>query len=318
MTLSDFLQLLDKYLDAFVYPEATRNKERRNYITTETLLTWFLSLDNDEDYTVLEKSPDFLDRVYNGALSLPVKDAKQMRGRLDSYVFEEHTKNLSPEALASMCEEFQKKGETISPNNAPEDLTNLLGRILDDLISHPKKATLKRATIHDGVVQIGSKVFNLPPQLSVPSSVSEEEQVYVDALLTVYAQDCKKDDISLKDLENLPQIYQDHFRVQRQNYYAAESVLHQVRDTFVDGEHEFESLKEETLEGIEATLLKKYKNGFDRLQESLMLVTFLPYSKSLLARSDKNLVGPRERRGLLHMLVNDGKITWIKEYDGTI
>ena len=55
----------------------------------------------------------------------------------------------------------------------------------------------------------------------------------------------------------------------------------------------------------------------DRLNKTMLYIIedTTKYTKSYIASDGKGFVGPAEKRGTLHILVNDGKVEWIKAYD---
>ena len=56
----------------------------------------------------------------------------------------------------------------------------------------------------------------------------------------------------------------------------------------------------------------------DRLSDTLKVVTFLHYGKAYLGRENNGLIGTSEKKGIIHMLVNDGKVEWVVDYDTDI
>ena len=103
-----------------------------------------------------------------------------------------------------------------------------------------------------------------------------------------------------------------NFREQRENYYNAESVARSVREVFLDGEDDFNRLKDDTYDGVSVTCWNDYKNGFLRLIAVLTQASLVPLTKSYLYQNS-NWIGNSERKGICHMLVNDGRLRWVIE-----
>jgi len=47
-------------------------------------------------------------------------------------------------------------------------------------------------------------------------------------------------------------------------------------------------------------------------------VVRITYGKSFLARPDVGYIGNAEKQGIVHLLVNDGDIIWVVDYDENI
>lgn len=236
---------------------------------------------------------------------------------MDYVTFEDFIGNITTDTEISIINKFDEYGITLRPGHIPEDISKTLDNILN-IITIPKKVSLRHAKISGNTVSIGSRTFKLPAALSMPENVVDKESTYVDALLEVYSQAEHITKIELDDLIKMPLEYQQHFRIQRESFYSAESVLHQIRDTFNDGEVEFNNFKDETLAGIIDEVIKKQKNAYERVKYVLHIVISVQYSKSLLSRPGNGLIGLREKKGIVHMLVNDGVIQWVKDYDEDI
>ncbi|QKX39761.1 hypothetical protein HU159_00210 [Metamycoplasma hominis] len=91
------------------------------------------------------------------------------------------------------------------------------------------------------------------------------------------------------------------------------SVLHKIRDFFFDAEREFICLKDDVYNGIKLFILRGFSNGYERMNWTLDFVMTISYRKSYLSPQGNGLIGNSEERGIVHMLVNEGKITWIKD-----
>lgn len=109
----------------------------------------------------------------------------------------------------------------------------------------------------------------------------------------------------------MPGRYRRDFTSQRSSYYEAEWLHHSVRDVFDGGEEKFEALKKDAYDGIESTYLQDYDNGFQRLQEVLDKITNTTLDTSSIDRI-KSLMKNVHKKGICHILVNDGTInSWV-------
>lgn len=120
------------------------------------------------------------------------------------------------------------------------------------------------------------------------------------------------DEITPSMIASLPTNLQRHFSSQRKAYYKAEYASHIARETFADGEQQFQVLKDDAFEGIETTYYDEdYENGYDRLKAVLEKITNTTLSKSALVNVI-GLIGNLEKKGICHILVNDDVInSWV-------
>ena len=99
--------------------------------------------------------------------------------------------------------------------------------------------------------------------------------------------------------------------VEISRHKGAEWLHHSVRDVFDGGEEKFEALKKDAYDGIESTYLQDYDNGFQRLQEVLDKITNTTLDTSSIDRI-KSLMKNVHKKGICHILVNDGTInSWV-------
>ena len=147
------------------------------------------------------------------------------------------------------------------------------------------------------------------PTTIVPIDVDETEMGYVNALLKAYEEATGNDYRNPDDVKGTE--YESHFRQQRKNYYQAEAIHRFVRDSETREEEDFDILKEEVEDGIYTVANKQYPRGIDKADAVLHTAGTLPLSHN----TDNNMlgwVGPGEKRGVCHMLVNDQKLTWVE------
>lgn len=150
---------------------------------------------------------------------------------------------------------------------------------------------------------------NKKPITIVPIDVEETEMGYVNALLKAYEEATGNDYRNPDDVKGTE--YEKHFRQQRKNYYQAEAIHRFVRDSETREEEDFDILKEEVEDGIYTVANKQYRRGIDKADAVLHTAGTLPLSHN----TENNMlgwVGPGEKRGVCHILVNDQKLTWVE------
>ena len=148
-----------------------------------------------------------------------------------------------------------------------------------------------------------------------PTEITVEELPYVTALLAAYADDTGEVLLSHDDLQNNPRLkkYLKNFKKQRNYFYAAETVRQGSRDSLgEEGPKHFEDLKSDTLTFIDNVYEDDYDSGYDRLKAVTDRAAEMSSSRSILL-SIPTWVGPDEKMGICHFLVNDGSLKWVDE-----
>ena len=317
MKLSHFFSILDQYLSYKVQSGSSSGKTTIGD-KVRTYLNAFISPSTSEN-PIDDLKDDFCRKIFNGSEQLPSKYASFIKANIDFVTFETFCDDLSIDARMGMISQFASSNFDIDIDNFEQGITGVLDTILYYIINVPPSTSIRGSTFLGGnKVLIGGKTVDLLPELMPTDKIELSEVPYIDALLRVYSQSEKNGPISIDDLKTMHPRYTKHFKVQRENYFSAESVLHQIRDIYVDGELEFNNAKSEALSGIETTILEVCKNALERVDNTMKHVTVVSFSKSYLMRDNNGLIGPKEKQGMVHMLVNDGKIEWVVDYDTDI
>lgn len=148
-------------------------------------------------------------------------------------------------------------------------------------------------------------------QALVPDDVGKHELDYIRALYEAYAQKLNRETFTAGDIPSLPKRYAQNYKEQRMAYYSAVSIERSVRDIFDDGEDEFDRLKGDAWHGINTTYWKDYEDGYTKLNAVLEKITSTTLDSSVLSQM-RNLIGNLEKKGICHILVNDGVIeSWV-------
>lgn len=322
MKIYQFINIVgDAFATAFNRDSDNGEKIRiTSSLKYSTVLTWFTDTEADEINAVnkvMMKSNNFCNKLLNGSIDkdMPICDAIFLKSRVTAENFRDifDYVGLSNEAKKALINEFDKLGVKIKGKDLPKELTDLFLQLLTNRANVNKNFSIRNATfLGDDTVQIGKKKIPLPAPLHVPNLPIESEHTYINAILQVFAEKEKRDTLSIEDLDKMPPVYKEEFQIHRNDFYSAESVLHQIRDFFFDAEREFGNLKDEIYNGIKLYILRGFKNGYERMNSTLDFVMTISFSKSYLSYSGNGLVGPQEERGIVHMLVNEGKIIWIR------
>ena len=320
MEIYEFINIIADAFKTQIEPDSETNRVS-DALKYQTVLTWFTSfnsMDVEKTNKALLKSQPFANKILNGTKEMPINDAAYFKANLTAALFQDVIDNarLDKMAYQSLISKFNEKGEIITRGNLAKDVTRVFYKLLDKRANKNRSlGSIRKAQfIGENKVKIGNSIYNLPEPLAVPNLPEENENKYVNALLEVYSQKEKTSITSLEDLEGYP-IYKGNLQLHREAFYSAESVLYQIRDFFNDSTKEFNNLKTEIYDGIKYELSLPHKNGFERVNNAMRLVMVISFSRSYLSTAGNGLVGVEEKKGMVHMLVNEGKITWIRESD---
>ena len=164
----------------------------------------------------------------------------------------------------------------------------------------------------DGFIYLpGGEVIKLSAALKPHKDINEAKLPYINALCEVYSEQLDKD-VSPGATGDLPDKLRRHLETQRQAYFEAKSIQHSVRDAFVDGERQFDALKDDAFDGIEMVYFdEEYETGYARLKDVLKKITDTELTKSNLVNI-KGLITNQSRKGVCHILVDDERIkSWV-------
>lgn len=153
--------------------------------------------------------------------------------------------------------------------------------------------------------------YKKPQSIPVPSFVDADEIPYVKALYDAYAKSSGTQVECPDDLDSIN--YRNHFERQRKNYYMAETIHREIRDTIRRGEDDdFVVLKDEIEEGIIETYEDYYETPVKRIDAVMKQAAGVIISPN----SEKVTLGwiaAGEKKGICHMLVNDGRLKWTED-----
>lgn len=141
-------------------------------------------------------------------------------------------------------------------------------------------------------------------------NIRNDEFKYLNALCQAYS-DRLGMTISIDNIDSCPKKrFRNDFNDERNYYNSVQSRIRGVREIFSDVDEQYDVLKKEAYEGIKETYLDDYPDGFKRLMEVLKKITSTSLNRSQLVKLD--IIGNAERKGLCHVLVNDGYIkSWV-------
>lgn len=160
--------------------------------------------------------------------------------------------------------------------------------------------------------EIVKRSHKKPKSITPPNEIEDHEIGYVRELYRVYGQISGQEYVRPEDLDAEPKL-KKNFNRQRKDYYLAETIHRELRDTIrLDEEEGFALLKDEVYDGVITTCEKDYDTGLDRLTAVMEHATGVPLSNNLQDRM-LDWIGPGEKKGVCHMLVNDSRLAWMED-----
>ena len=333
MRFSDFVQLMHRYIGCSVtqqeYVLYLTNLVIRDPMTDDEK-----KLDEDDALNPLSGKKDMssLSKIYSGTDNRKIKqkDARTIQGLFSKTKFVDAFRTVDYEAREELIEKLKGFGiqGNLEVDNIDEVCAELFYRFIDAMASNKgyidtaipvhidsygnRYVTVEVSTVYvkDGKLYVGDEVLELPAALAPEKDIRPEEMPYVNALCAAYA-DALAQAVTPDIIETLPGRYRRDFTSQRTSYYEAEWLHHSVRDVFDGGEEKFEALKKDAYDGIESTYLQDYDNGYQRLQAVLDKITNTTIDTSSIDRI-KSLMKNVHKKGICHILVNDGTInSWV-------
>lgn len=155
------------------------------------------------------------------------------------------------------------------------------------------------------VARFGGGLPERPAVPAPPEEPAAHEAVFVRELLAAYGDHLKKPVSTIADLE--PAALRAHFGDARVEFYSAEALRTFSRDTLPNGA--FDRLQEDVQSGIGDELRDdRHEDGYRRAVAVIKTARVLP----LDAHAVSGRMSIRDRGGICHQMVNDGKFRWVK------
>ena len=218
-------------------------------------------------------------------------------------------------ALVTDCEISDTKKKSLLKYYHSGERLEFLARVFqraalgDNKVTSTKRKRKAADSDNESVKEFNSLVRKKKPQTVVPKTVQPDELTYVLQLYAAYKNATGKSISTPDDLD--PLNYREHFEHQRKTFYMAETVHHETRDSVRPGEKDpFEDLKDEIEEDIYEAKRKPYSNAVMKVDAVVERA-----SKAIISTAVDdatfNWIGPGEKKGVCHMLVNEERLNWV-------
>lgn len=271
-----------------------------------------------------------LQLIFNGEHPIGSDKASVLLGVLDRQQFETYFDSFPYDALEGLKQDLFDHGFDVDHANVAKACSSILDQCVRQMAAGIREVKVERLDFE--AREQGRSVRNIDPAsisfkdgklyvhgetIMIDMSLMTEQEAdetlrYVAALCEAYADALGRDAVSPDEIEQLPKRFRDNYAEQNKAYFLADSIRHRVRETFpADGADEFENLKADMWAGVSSTYQMSYKDAFERLLHVLEKSTLISLSSVLV--QIRNLINNYARKGICHILVNDGVIpSWVQ------
>ncbi len=197
--------------------------------------------------------------------------------------------------------------------NSYEFLARVFQRALlgDNKVASSKKKKKAADKNGESVEEFDRLVRRKKPVAKVPKRVQQPEIKYVMQLYAAYTDATGKQIKKASDLDALD--YRDDFEHHRKNYYMAELVCRETRDSIrPDEASPIDALLDEVDEGVYETRRHPYNNALLKVDAVMEQASKVQIS-SWIDEATFKWLGPGEKKGVCHILVNDERFKWVEE-----
>lgn len=149
------------------------------------------------------------------------------------------------------------------------------------------------------------------PTTTVPPKVQPPEMNYVMQLYAVYSMETGANITKAEDLDKFH--FRKEFEHHRKNYYLAETICRETRDTVRPGESShIEALLTEMEEGTYEVWNDPEKKARAKVNAVMEQASKVQIS-TWVDDATNNWIGPGEKKGVCHILVNEEGLKWVEE-----
>lgn len=319
MTFGEIVTLLNPYC----------GQGRKNADFVVALIDNFMEEPSDCDADgvvnpLIDLVPRTLENYFNGSRPIGKKNASKILRHIDKERFSSYIDALPTDALMAIADALNAKGIFVTALTVSVKCADLMEEVLllcSRGVASP--ISMVAGTGNDSMEAANELTPDLTPAksrfaplkaITPPQEVAEQEIPYVTELMAAYGEAERVSEFTKDTLKQHEDKYGEHFKRQRKDFYAAESVRQGTREAYGETDpDQFEVLKDETYDGIVDVWEQDHRNGCVRLTKVLAQAAQIRIDRCWLCR-DTDWIGNSQKKGVCHILVNDGKIKgWVKK-----
>ncbi|MCD4557332.1 ABC-three component system protein [Schaalia sp. lx-100] len=172
-------------------------------------------------------------------------------------------------------------------------------------------SSLKASDIYvaDGVLHVGSRTVALPESFTCDDTTKYRSRRFINQACLAFSEDAGQT-ITAEDIGSAPEQYQEDYADYVQCFHTAMSILALMREVSVDGEEEFDRIKQDLFSALKPVLRLKQGNAYDKLNIVLTESTRAQLTKSHVPQTT-GLFDNDARKGVCHSLADTSHITWV-------
>jgi len=241
-----------------------------------------------------------LENFFSGSRPIGKKNASKILKHMDKARFESFIDDsLSNDAISAIANSLESKEIEASALNASSICANLMETAIHMCsvgMTIPINNVAVTETADELAPNLPKRRFAPLIQITPPDEVAEQEIAYVRKLMAAYGEAEGVAGFSKESLKQFEHKYGEHFKRQRKDFYAAESVRQGTRETYGETDpDQFEVLKEETYDGVIDVIEQPHLNGYVRLNAVLAQATHIRIDRCWLCR-DTDWIGNSQKK----------------------
>lgn len=270
-----------------------------------------------------------LNKIFQGQSNISNSKASKLLAIVNREKFCDYLSYLDDSTIDKIKKAIELHDCSLNEDDLYESITDLFINIISNISEGKNETVFKQNTnnnartlftlkdnnyFKDNKFYLGNDVIDVSPIIFKEINI-DFTLPYIDELIKAYNDDLHTNIYNINNIDKLPSKYKFDFYEQKNNFYSAEVVHHSLRDVFDDGEEHFTTLKDEIFSGVYQSLINDYPTAFIRLQQVMEKACIISIDKSIITQI-KNYIGNSEKKGICHILVNEGKIKgWISDED---
>lgn len=267
-----------------------------------------------------------LNKIFNGKRRLPAWKARSFAAHLDQSALEDLLGQLSIDALEDFQRALAQFGLAVETlDELPSVLTRWLQAILDancrgkDILADDIPITpmleifegieLSKGRIEGQKLKLGRSQVRWPDAPKPPEAPDAGiEGCYIHQLCLAFG---SFDQANYAQDTDLPEHHQREYQEQRGYFWDAQGLSRNLRDVLED-QDVFDQLKDDLYDGVIDTCRDDHPNGLKRMRATLTASTRTQLTASVITQFP-TLIQNRHRKGMCHVLTNEGRMMWVEE-----